>query len=117
MREYIRKGFKKEQLARETKKLTAVLQALRNCHRSLGTINGGEEKTLAIHAIAYAFEQVNTLRQMKGKTAARALPATKTIETELIQDYLNVESETPSQGTRIETLPIPVLSGFMDDKP
>jgi len=59
MREYIRKGFKKEQLARETTKLTAILQALRNCHRSLGTINGGEEKTLAIHAIAYAFEQVN----------------------------------------------------------
>ncbi len=80
MREYIRKGFGKEQLNRETKKLTAILQALRNCHKSLQTIHGGEEKTLASHAIAYAFEQVNQLRQLKGKAAARELPATEAIE-------------------------------------
>ena len=104
MREYIRKGFKKEQLARETKKLTAILQALRNCHRSLGTINGGEEKTLAIHAIAFAFEQVNQLRQMKGKTAARALPATETIEVELKADFIDVETQISSPMRLSEAL-------------
>jgi len=54
---------------------------------------------------------------MKGKTAAKALPATETIEAEIIQDCLNVESETPSQETQIEKHPIPVLSEFMDNNP
>ena len=74
MREYKSKTFSKAQLQRENKKLTGILQALRNCHKALGTINGGEEKTLAIAAIVYAFEQVNILREFKGKAAARGLP-------------------------------------------
>ena len=102
MREYIRKGFQKEQLGRETKKLTAILQALRNCHKSLGTINGEEEKTLAIHAIAYAFEQVDLLRQLKGKNAARGLPATETLDVQTFPDSIDVESEISNPKTLIE---------------
>lgn len=115
MREYIRKGFKKEQLSKETKKLTAILQALRNCHKSLSTINGGEEKTLAIHAIAYAFEQVDLLRQMKGKNTARSLPATKTIDVQTFPDTIDVESEVSNLRTLMEVHQPSVLSGVMDE--
>lgn len=93
MREYIRKNFRKEQQNRENKKITAILQALRNCHRSLGTIQGGEEVTLARHAIAYAFKQVNTLRVMKGKAAARELPPTRTVDVEVQEASMEVEIE------------------------
>lgn len=101
MREYIRRGFSKEQLNRECKKLTALLQALRQCHRSLSTVNGGEEKTLALNAIAYAYEQVNIMRQMKGKLTAPVLPAVETIDTEL-EPFVDVITERKSHPSVLE---------------
>lgn len=77
MREYIRVGFAQEQKERELARLDAILQALRNCHKSLGTINGGEEKTMAIQDIAAAHHNVTTMRN--GLTE-KALPNTRTVE-------------------------------------
>lgn len=64
MREYIQPGFAKAQTQREVDKLTAVLQALKNCHRTMNTIRGGgEEAFLAQEDIGSAFQRIDTLRQ------------------------------------------------------
>jgi hypothetical protein len=67
MREYIRPGFGQEQKQREVAKLDAILQALRNCHRSLSTIGGEEDAFLARQDIESAFQRVNTLRKYKAQ--------------------------------------------------
>jgi hypothetical protein len=57
MREYIQPGFAKSQKQREMEKLTAVLQALKNCHGALGTIQGGEELFQAKEDLADLFRK------------------------------------------------------------
>ncbi len=70
---------------------------------------------MAIHAIAYAFEQVDLLRQLKGKNAARGLPATKTLDVLTFPDSIDVESEIFNPKTLIEAHQPSVLSGVMDE--
>lgn len=94
MREYKQRGFTKAQIKRETKKLTAILKALRDAHRSLGTVNGGEEKTLALHAMVFAYQQVNTLRQFKGIAEARGLRNETVLNAEL-EDAIDVSLSKP----------------------
>lgn len=65
MREYIQPGFIQARKQREVDKLTAILQALRNCHRSMSTIGGGEEAFLAREEIASAFQRIDAMRQEK----------------------------------------------------
>lgn len=75
MQEYLRPGFVREHREREIAKLDAILQALNNCYRALGTIRGGEAVYLATQDIASAYEQVAALRKEKGQTSAEPPPA------------------------------------------
>lgn len=65
MREYIQPGFAQSQKQREVEKLTAVLQALKNCHGALGTIQGGEELFQAKEDIADLFLRLDAIRMEK----------------------------------------------------
>jgi hypothetical protein len=65
MREYIQPGFAHAQKQREVEKLTAVLQALKNCHGALGTIQGGEELFQAKEDIADLFLRLDAIRMEK----------------------------------------------------
>jgi hypothetical protein len=65
MREYIQPGFAQAKKQREVDKLTAILQALKNCHRSMSTIGGGEEAFLAREDLLSAFQRINMLHQEK----------------------------------------------------
>ena len=67
MREYIQPGFTHSQKQREVDKLTAILQALKNCHGSLGTIQGGEEIFQAKEDLASLFLRIDTIRLEKMK--------------------------------------------------
>lgn len=95
MREYRQRGFTNTLRKRESKKLTAILKALREAHRSLGTVNGGEEKTLALHAMAFAYQQVNTLRQFKGVAEARGLPDVPILNADVDEPALDVAFAEP----------------------
>lgn len=65
MREYIQPGFAQSQKQREVEKLTAVLQALKNCHGALGAIQGGEELFQAKEDIADLFLRLDAIRMEK----------------------------------------------------
>jgi hypothetical protein len=69
---YLRPGFVQEHREREIAKLDAILQALNNCYRALGTIRGGEAVHLAAQDIASAYEQVAALRKEKSRASAEA---------------------------------------------
>jgi len=60
----------------------------------------GIEKTLAMHAIAFAFEQVDLLCQMNGKTVTRGLAATETVNVITEQSAISVESTPSDQPVR-----------------
>ncbi len=65
MREYIQPGFAQAQKQKEVEKLTAVLQALKNCHSALSTIKGGEELFEAKEDIASLFLRIDSIRMEK----------------------------------------------------
>lgn len=67
LRGYIQPGFAQEQGQREVEKLDAILQALNNCHRTLGAINGGEDAFLAQESIQAAYNYTAKVRQFKSK--------------------------------------------------
>ena len=67
MREYIRPNSSQEQKQREVAKLDALLQALRNCHRSLSSMGGEEDAFLARQDVESAFQRVNTLKKYKAQ--------------------------------------------------
>jgi|GEM_PF-3366490 len=85
MREYIQPGFKQQQRQRDVDKLDAILQALKNCHRTLSTVGGNEDAFLARQDIESAFQHVTRLR----KDAARHLEATPA----LTMTTVDVEAE------------------------
>jgi len=60
----------------------------------------GIEKTLAMHAIAFAFEQGDLLCQMNGKTVTRGLAATETVNVITEQSAISVESTPSDQPVR-----------------
>ena len=68
MREYFRPGFTQERQTRELAKLEAILQALNNCNRALGTIEGGEEAFLAREDLLSAYQRVTGLHQEKARS-------------------------------------------------
>jgi hypothetical protein len=75
MREYLRPGFTQERQTRELAKLEAILQALNNCNRALGTIEGGEEAFLAREDLLSAYQRVTRLHQEKARNLNQnALP-------------------------------------------
>jgi hypothetical protein len=85
MREYIQPGFAQAQKQREVEKLTAVLQALKNCHGALGTIQGGEELFLAQEDLASLFLRIDAIRMEKMSrldSPAPSYPASIDIELE-----------------------------------
>jgi hypothetical protein len=67
MHGYIQPGFAQSQKQREVDKLTAILQALKNCHSSLGTIKGGEEIFEAKEDLADLFLRIDAIRMEKMK--------------------------------------------------
>jgi hypothetical protein len=67
MHGYIQPGFAQSQKQREVDKLTAILQALKNCHSSLGTIKGGEEIFEAKEDLADLFLRIDAIRLEKMK--------------------------------------------------
>ena len=67
MREYIQPGFAHSQKQREVEKLTAILQAIKNCHNSLGAIQGGEEVFEAKEDLADLFLRIDAIRLEKIK--------------------------------------------------
>jgi hypothetical protein len=67
MQGYIQPGFAQSQKKREVDKLTAILQALKNCHSSLGTIKGGEEIFEAKEDLADLFLRIDAIRMEKVK--------------------------------------------------
>lgn len=83
MREYIRPGFAKEEKAREIKKLTAILVKLRECHVSLSTICGDEDRDIALQGIVIAFGKVGEMRKWRGEKTPRELSDAETVDTEL----------------------------------
>lgn len=86
MREYIRPGFAQEQQEQELQKLNAILQALRNSHKALATIHGGEERDFARQSIADAFEQITALKLQKEKSLSNSLPAYPTVDVSVEAD-------------------------------
>ena len=80
MREYLPAGFTQARKQQEVDKLAAMLQALRNCHRSLATIDGGEAAFLAGQDLESAYRQLAGLHQDKlrqlGTGPALAAPIT-----------------------------------------
>ena len=83
MRDYARPDFAHKQSHREVEKLNAILQALKNCHQAMGTINGGEDGFLALQSIQEAYHHVSKIRDFK----SNALPPTAN------QSAIDVESE------------------------
>ena len=67
MQGYIQPGFTQSQKQREVDKLTAILQALKNCHSSLGTIKGGEEIFETKEDLADLFLRIDAIRMEKVK--------------------------------------------------
>jgi hypothetical protein len=65
MRNHIQLGFPQAKKQREVDKLTAILQALKNCHRSMSTLGGAEEAFQAREDLVSAFQRINRLRQEK----------------------------------------------------
>ena len=65
MRDYARPDFAQKQNQREVDKLNAILQALKNCHKAMGTINGGEDAFLALQSIQEASHHVSKIRYFK----------------------------------------------------
>jgi hypothetical protein len=88
MREYIQPGFAQSQKQREVDKLTAILQALKNCHGSLGSIQGGEELFQAKEDLASLFLRIDTIRLEKMKRLeAKAKYGSGTIDIELDAEF------------------------------
>ena len=88
MREYIQPGFAQSQKQREVDKLTAILQALKNCHASLGSIQGGEELFEAKEDLASLFLRIDTIRLEKMKhLESNAQSGSGTIDIELDAEF------------------------------
>jgi hypothetical protein len=87
MQEYIQPGFAQKQKNREVDKLTAILQALKNCHGSLGTIQGGEELFQAKEDIADLFLRLDAIRRDKmNRSDSQLSSAQDVIDIELEED-------------------------------
>lgn len=88
MREYIQPGFAQSQKQREVEKLTAVLQALKNCHGALGTIQGGEELFQAKEDIADLFLRLEAIRMEKmNRLKSNAQSGSGAIDIELDTEF------------------------------
>jgi len=79
MHGYIQPGFAQSQKQREVDKLTAILQALKNCHNSLGTIKGGEEIFEAKEDLADLFLRIDAIRMEKMKHLKSNAPNSQTV--------------------------------------
>jgi cold shock CspA family protein len=88
MHGYIQPGFAHSQKQREVDKLTAILQALKNCHNSLGTIKGGEEIFEAKEDLADLFLRIDAIRMEKMKRLESNANSSNavTLDTEFIED-------------------------------
>jgi hypothetical protein len=87
MQEYIQPGFAQKQKSREVDKLTAILQALKNCHGSLGTIQGGEDLFQAKEDIADLFLRLDAIRRDKmNRLDSQISSAQDVIDIELEED-------------------------------
>jgi len=88
MHGYIQPGFSQSQKQREVDKLTAILQALKNCHSSLGTIKGGEEIFEAKEDLADLFLRIDAIRmeKMKHLESSTSNSHTVTLDAEFEED-------------------------------
>ena len=88
MHGYIQPGFAQSQKQREVDKLTAILQALKNCHSSLGTVKGGEEIFEAKEDLADLFLRIDAIRleKMKHLESNTASNQTVTLDAEFEED-------------------------------
>ena len=86
MRDYIQPGFAQKQKNREVDKLTAILQALKNCHASLGTIQGGEEIFEAKEDIADLFLRLDAIRREKMNHLDSQISSAQDIDIEVEED-------------------------------
>lgn len=94
MREYIQPGFAHSQKQREVEKLTAVLQALKNCHGALGTVQGGEELFQAKEDIADLFLRLDAIRMEKMNRLDAPSPSSPTA--------IDIELEDENEFSLIE---------------